>query len=176
MISNIENSNRNDIITGKKIFSRLFMNISLYKNVFISFFSMLILSSCVYKDGLQFSVRNLTEDTLVIVTEKIIPEFSVYVSSYVMESDSDTCNYMIYYVNSLDTSFIVPPYTTFCAHKYWDSHDVLSDSPETDGVTPGWKFIRSMKKGTQAISPETWNSERKWIITWEYEENPPSLT
>ncbi|MBQ8086212.1 MAG: hypothetical protein IJ232_08930, partial [Lachnospiraceae bacterium] len=73
MISNIEKYNRNNKKVEKNIFFRLLMSIILAKNIFISFFFMLILSSCVYRNGLLFSVRNLTEDTLIIVTKKIIP-------------------------------------------------------------------------------------------------------
>ena len=138
--------------------------------IFISFFFMLILSSCVYSNGLLFSVRNLTEDTLIIVTKKIIPEFNVSVNNYEIKSDSESENNIVRYINSSDTSFVVPPFFYFVARRHWDSHDVLSDNPEADGVIPGWKFIKRMKKGTQTLPSEIWNSERRWIISWEYEE------
>lgn len=170
MISNIEKYNRNNKKVEKNIFFRLLMSIILAKNIFISFFSMLILSSCVYRNGLLFSVRNLTEDTLIIVTKKIIPEFNVSVNNYEIKSDSESENNIVRYINSSDTSFFVPPFFYFVARRYWDSHDVLSDNPEADGVIPGWKFIKRMKKGTQTLPSEIWNSERRWIISWEYEE------
>ena len=88
-------------------------DVILAKNIFISFFFMLILSSCVYRNELLFSVRNLTEDTLIIVTKKIIPEFNVSVNNYEIKSDSESENNIVRYINSSDTSFFVPPFFFF---------------------------------------------------------------
>jgi hypothetical protein len=116
-------------------------------------------------------VKNQTEDTLVLTTEAIIPDFRVQVHNYdYLESEPRPEVYNIRYINVSDTIFVLPPSTEFDAWKAWSSHDVLSDNPESDGVTPSWKFIKRMELGGQLLSSEIWNSEQKWRITWEYED------
>ena len=128
-------------------------------------------TSCIHDNSWQFKVKNQTEDTLIITTESIIPVFQVQVHNYdYLESEPIPDVYNIRYVNASDTAFILPPNTNFGAWKVWSSRDVLSDSPESDGVTPGWKFIKQMELGGRLLSPEIWNSEQRWRITWEYED------
>ena len=128
-------------------------------------------TSCIHENSWQFRVKNQTEDTLLIVTESIIPDFGVQVNNFdYLDSEPRPEVYNIRYINVSDTIFVLPPFTDFGAWKAWSSHDVLSDNPEADGVTPSWKFIKRMELGGQLLSPEIWSSEQKWRITWEYEE------
>ena len=145
------------------------------KSFFLILVAILLLSqctSCIHENSLHFNVKNQTEDTLVITTDTIIPNFYVFVNNYDyrLKSDTKTEVYNIRYVNVSDTIFVLPPNTIFEASKIWDTRNVLSDEPEADGVTPGWKFIMRMELGGHSLSPEVWNSEQKWRITWEYED------
>ncbi len=138
----------------------------------VAFIVSSLCTSCIHDNGWHFSVDNQTEDTLVITTTTIIPDFSVEVNNYDyrIELDPRPEVYMMRYGNMSDTVFALPPHTKFSAMKYWSSRDVLSDSPESDGVTPAWKFIKRMELGGRALSPEFWNTEQKWRITWTYED------
>lgn len=128
-------------------------------------------TSCIHDNSWQFRVKNQTEDTLLITTESIIPYFGVQVNNYdYLDSEPRPEVYNIRYVNVSDTIFLLPPFTDFEAWKAWPSRDVISDNPEADGITPGWKFIKRMELGGRFISPKIWNSEQKWRITWEYED------
>ena len=143
------------------------------KTIVLLFLTTLLLSqctSCIHDNSYTFSVKNLTKDTLIITTEAIIPVFKVEVCSDPYNRNPDSLFYRMDYVNASDTIFMIPPYTEFNAWKYWETRDVLSDTPEADGVTPGWKFIKSMKLGGQLLPPEIWNSEQKWRIMVDYED------
>ena len=140
------------------------------KRIVLMSLSALLLSictSCVHNNSWIFKVENQTEDTLIITTETIMPDFNVQVENF-NYSDSDP--YCRYYVNVSDTIFMLPPYTNFNAFNSWSTRDVLSDTPEADGVTPGWKFIKQLILGGQPLAPDTWNSKQKWRIAWEYDE------
>lgn len=136
--------------------------------VLITTLSLSQCTSCIHENSLHFNVKNLTKDTLVITTETIIPNYNVQVNRLEPAPKPEVFNN--YYVNISDTIFVLPPNTVFEASKVWDSRDDLSDNPEADGATPGWKFIKRMELGGQLLSPEIWNSEQKWRITWEYED------
>ena len=140
--------------------------------LFIVFIVSSLCTSCIHDNGWHFSVDNQTDDTLVIITATIIPDFSVEVDNYEyrLEQDSIPESYIMRYGNISDTVFVLPPHTQFSAGRYWSSRDVLADSPESDGVTPAWKFIKRMELGGRALSPEFWNTEQKWRITWTYED------
>ena len=143
--------------------------ISCTKSTFLVFITTLSLSqctSCIHENSLHFNVKNLTADTLVITTETIIPDFNIQVNR--LEPNPKPEAYNNCYVNISDTLFILPPNTVFEASRVWDTREDLSDNPEADGVTPGWKFIKRMELGGQLLSPEIWSSEQKWRITWEY--------
>ena len=126
-----------------------------------------ICTSCVQDNTWIFCVENQTKDTLIITTETIIPDFKVQVENF-NYSDSDP--YCRYYENVSDTIFMLPPYTDFYASKNWGSHDIISDTPEADGVTPGWIFIKQLTLGGQPLAPDTWNSKQKWRTMSEFEE------
>lgn len=126
-----------------------------------------ICTSCVHDNSWIFSVENQTKDTLIIITETIMPAFKVQVENF-KYSDSDP--YCRYYENVSDTIFMLPPYTDFHALNHWSTRDELSDTPEADGVTPGWIFIKQLTLGGQPLAPNTWNSKQKWRTSWEYEE------
>ena len=150
-------------------------SVSYTKNNLLILMTTLLLSqctSCIHENSWHFNVKNLTEDTLVITTKSIIPDFNVQVNNYDNRSESEPKPevYNNRFINVSDTIFVLPPNTIFEASIVWDTRDVLSDNPEADGVTPGWKFIKRMELGGQLLSPEIWNSEQKWRITWEYED------
>ena len=146
-------------------------SVSYTKNILLILMTTLLLSlctSCIHENSWHFRVTNQTEDTLVITTESIIPDFNVQVNNYEFEPKPEVYNNR--FINVSDTIFVLPPNTVFEVSKIWDTRDVLSDNPEADGVTPGWKFIKRMELGGHSLSPEVWNSEQKWKITWEYED------
>ena len=166
-----------NMIKGKCIeycVSRLSMIRIIGKFYILMFIVTIVLNSftsCIHENSWDFRVKNQTEDTLLITTESIIPDFGVQVINLdFLDSEPRPEVYNIHYVNVSDTTFVVPPFTYFVAWKAWDTRDVLSDNPEADGVTPGWKFIKRMELGGHSLSPEVWNSEQKWKITWEYED------
>ena len=125
------------------------------KSIILVFMTILLLSlctSCIHDNSWNFRVKNQTEDTLVLTTEAIIPDFRVQVHNYdYLESEPRPEVYNIRYINVSDTIFVLPPSTEFDAWKAWSSHDVLSDNPESDGVTPSWKFIKRMELGGAII-------------------------
>lgn len=136
--------------------------------VFIITLSLSQCSSCIHENSLHFSVTNLTEDTLIITTKKIIPYFYVRVNRSENVPRQEAHNNS--YVNISDTIFVLPPNAVFEASKLWTTREILSDHPEADGVTPAWKFIKRMELGGKLLSPEIWNSEQKWRISLEYED------
>ena len=132
-----------------------------------------ICTSCIHDNTWFFIVENQTKDTLIITTETIMPVFKVQVENF-NYSDSDP--YSRYYENVSDTIFMLPPYTDFYAWNSWSTRDELSDTPEADGVTPGWIFIKQLILGGKPLAPDTWNSRQKWRTSWEFEENERGYT
>jgi len=129
--------------------------------------------SCVWDpepNGYAFTVENMTEDSLIIVSDEIIPNYTVQVSNYnYIKSFPNKEVYNVYYQKASDTVFTIPPHAMFFSSISWESRDRLSDTPEGDGITPAWKFIKRIEIAGNPVSPEIWNSAQKWSISSEYE-------
>ena len=162
---------RRDSITCRKVFPMLPVGHFVCKAIF-QMVIVTLLSSCIHRNFLGFYVDNKTEDTIKITTASIIPIYTVGVCNIKQSQPGTMSNsYNVIYSYDKDTLFLLPPNTRFRAERYWSTRDVLSDyNTNLDGETPGWMFIKKIKVGNQYLSPERWNSEKMWHVTYEYED------
>ena len=125
------------------------------------------ISSCVTTYSYVFTIKNHTTEELTVTTNTIVPDYRVQVHNYY-----ESGTYNRYYNNMSDTIFIVPPQSDISVKTDWESRSIkqmispqgLSETPEFDGVTPAWKFIRDIKIGSHSLSPSIWDSSSKWSI------------
>lgn len=123
------------------------------------------LSSCISQYGYNFTINNLTNEEMTVISKTIIPDYRVQVHDYYENGAFNR-----YYDNMYDTVFIVPPRSSLSILRYWESRSFkemispqgLSDTPESDGVIPAWKFIKHIKFKDFMLSPSIWNTEKKW--------------
>lgn len=128
--------------------------------------------SCVGQGGYLFDVINNTENMVVLYTRPL-PNIYGIPSINNFELKSDTTSPMQYYTDKIDTVFMIPPHNRFHVgafkELYWNSDDV-SPNPETNGVTPLWKLIKSIQIEDEMYPSQYWSEENVWKLKNIYDE------
>jgi len=114
------------------------------------------LASCDPLSSVEYTIRNMTTDTVTITFYKeiMISSFKGYT---VQENDSVA----VYHEADSDLVATIPPNQLLWAEYEW------SGLYREEWIVPMWDYVKSIAIGGTELSPELWKDESKWKLKTE---------
>lgn len=113
-----------------------------------------LLTSCDPVSSVEYTIRNLTDDTVTVDMYREILTSS-YQGFDVVLNDSVAIHYGLQ--DSIRVATLAPN-QLMRAQYVWDG------IYREERVVPMWKYIKSIAVGDNELSPEAWNNEQAWHL------------
>ena len=117
----------------------------------------LSLTSCDPLSSVDYKIYNKTSDTVMVAMYKEILSSS-YGGYDIVENDSVTTHYGE--ADSINVAVLAPDQILWL-------HDEWNGLYREEQIVQFWKYIMSIKKGDEELSPDKWNNEPSWHLRTE---------
>ena len=117
----------------------------------------LSLTSCDPLSSVDYTIYNKTSDTVTVAMYKEILSSS-YGGYDIVENDSVTTHYGE--ADSINVAVLAPDQILWL-------HDEWNGLYREEQIVHFWKYIMSIKKGDEELSPDKWNNEPAWHLRTE---------